>query len=758
MPDDLYADIILPLSVDRLYTYRVGTGVKENIARGSAVIVPLGKKNRYTGIVFRLHNDRPDLDIIKDIIRLVTNEPFLGEEQLMLWKWVSEYYHCSLGEVMNAAIPSTLLAADGERSFKRKTETIVELADDYTEKEMHELLDGMQRTPARYRILMAYIDMVHCKDEIKASSVSKKRLLEEAAASASVLDKMTRAGIFKTREVEVSRFPTGTGSTSAIKTLSSSQKEAYEQLRYGFTGKGTVLLRGVTSSGKTEIYIHLIEEALKKGQKVLYLLPEIALTTQIINRLRGNFGNLVGVYHSGLNDNEKAEVYRRVGGTSMLDEYSILLGVRSSVFIPVSNLGLVIIDEEHDSSYKQYDPAPRYNARDTAIMRARISGARVLLGSATPSVESMYNAKTGKYGYAFLERRYGDINMPEIILADSKEAYRKKMMISHFTPEMVEAIDEALAKGEQIVLFRNRRGFAHFIICADCGWTPVCPNCSVNYAYHKTMGRLYCHYCGSAGELPDSCAECSSNNISLRGFGTEKVEDEISILFPDAEIERMDYDSTRRRGSVEKIIKDLETGKTDILIGTQMISKGLDIENLTVVGILNIDGMLFYPDFRAYERCFQLASQVSGRAGRRKTRGRVIIQTADPRHTVMRQIINNDYEGMYESQLSEREEFNYPPFTRLIRIYIKHKDPGILNRAAGIMAANLRESLPGGVLGPEFPPHARIQNLYIKTILLKTDKAKSYKYIRELINRNILALRRQREYLALRIYSDVDPQ
>jgi len=487
-------------------------------------------------------------------------------------------------------------------------------------------------------------------------------------------------------------------------------------------------------------------------------LPEIALTAQIINRLRFHFGDLVGIYHSGLSDNEKAEVYRRICGSSALGEYRILLGVRSSIFLPVNNLGLIIIDEEHDSSYKQFDPAPRYNARDTAIMRAHICGARVVLGSATPSVESMYNARTGKYGYARLDRRFGDIKMPEIILTDSKEAHRKKAMISHFTPGLVSAIDEALDNGEQVVLLRNRRGFAHFIICADCGWTPICPNCSVNYTYHKKPGRLYCHYCGSSDSLPLRCANCSSTNIKLKGFGTEKVEDEISILFPDAKIDRMDYDSTRRKGSVEKLIRDLEEAQTDILIGTQMISKGLDIENLTVVGILNIDGMLFYPDFRAHERCFQLAAQVSGRAGRRKTRGKVIIQTADPYHPVMKQILNNDYDDMYQSQLEERKEFHYPPFSRLIRIYLKHRNMAVVTGAAEIMAANLRKFQGARVLGPEFPPHSRIQDLYIKSILLKTDKSKSYMYIRELIKRNASALHQNKEFSSVRIYSDVDPQ
>ncbi|MDT8400067.1 MAG: primosomal protein N' [Bacteroidales bacterium] len=757
MPEDMYADIILPFSLEGLYTYRIPGDMCKKLARGTAVIVPFGEKNRYTGLVFSIHNKKPELEVIKEIIEPAPSVPSIPEDMLKLWQWISEYYYCSTGEVMNAAIPSALLARDAGSAFKSKTETKIELAKQFKEKELSDLLDGLQKTPARYRLMMTFLDM-SSDDENPKKRVSKSDLIRESKTSYSVLNKIIEAGILKETAEEVSRFAGGQALRGKFKKLSDYQAEIYDDICSLFKGKNTVLLHGVTSSGKTEIYIHLINEALKKGEKVLYLLPEIALTTQIINRLRSYFGDMVGIYHSGLNDNEKAEVYKRISGNSSLGEYKILLGVRSSIFLPVNNLGLIIVDEEHDSSYKQYDPAPRYNARDTAIMRAHFSGARVLMGSATPSVESMYNAETGKYGYARLDRRYGNIKMPEIILTDSSEAYRKKTMISHFTPVLVEAIDEALAKGQQVVLLRNRRGFAHFIICADCGWTPVCPNCSVNYAYHKNIGRLYCHYCGSWDSLPARCASCSSTNIKLKGFGTEKVEDEISILFPDAKIKRMDYDSTRKKGSVEKIIKDLEDAKTDILIGTQMISKGLDIENLTVVGILNIDGMLFYPDFRAHERCFQLASQVSGRAGRRKTRGRVIIQTANPYHPVMKQIINNDYEGMYRSQLEERKEFNYPPFTRLIRIYLKHKDRAVVNGAAEIMAARLREILGERVLGPEFPPHARIQNLYIKSILLKIEKNKSHAYIRELISRISSCIKTRKDYSALRIYSDVDPQ
>lgn len=758
MPQYKYADIVLPLSLSEVFTYRIPEDIRRAIKKGAGVIVPFGKKNIYTGIVFKLHNDKPDLYEVKEIIEMAGTEIFLSEEQMKLWKWVSDYYFCSIGEVMSAAFPSALLATDENSMFREKTETRISLHRQFTDEELSSLLDKLQKTPARYRLMITFLDMTSYGQEGCLTSISKSDLLRQSKTSSPVLNKLVEAGILKEMIEEKSRFKKTGIEKRKLTKLSNYQEQAYGDIRSAFAEKNTVLLYGVTSSGKTEIYIHLIEEAIRRGEKVLYLLPEIALTTQIINRLSLYFGDLVGIYHSGLSDNEKAEVYKRIFGKSELGEYKILLGVRSSVFLPVNNLGLIIVDEEHDNSYKQFDPAPRYNARDTAIMRAHFIGARVLLGSATPSVESMYNARSGKYGYACLERRYGDINMPEIILTDSKEAYRKKAMISHFTPGLVSVIDEALAKGEQVVLLRNRRGFAHYIICADCGWTPICPNCSVNYTYHKNPGRLYCHYCGSSDSMPVRCANCSSTNIKLKGFGTEKVEDEISILFPDAIVDRMDYDSTRRKGSVEKLIRDLEVGKTDILIGTQMISKGLDIENLTVVGILNIDGMLFYPDFRADERCFQLAAQVSGRAGRRKTRGKVIIQTADPYHPVMEQILNNDYEGMYKNQLEERKEFHYPPFSRLIRIYFKHKDRSLVTKAAHFMAENLKRVEGIQVLGPEFPPHSRIQDLYIKSILLKSQKAISYTFIRELIKRNTSSIHQKKEFSSVKIYSDVDPQ
>jgi len=758
MPEPIYADIILPLSLSDMYTYIVPVEISKDFRRGSLVVVPFGRNRNYTGIVHKVHNKKPDLPAMKKILSVAERDIFISDEQMDLWQWVSEYYHCNQGEVMNAALPAALMTTDENKGYKKKTEVKIQLARKYTEEEMSELLDKLQKKPSRYRLMISYLDMSFYSEEHSFSVIARNKLIQKSKTSYSVLNKMVETGIFSEIIEEKSRFDDWTGRREKLKQLSDYQDEAYNNICSFFKRKMTVLLHGVTSSGKTEIYIHLIKKTLKRGEKVLYLLPEIALTTQIINRLRLYFGGMVGVYHSGLSDNEKAEVYKRINGRSSLGEYRILLGVRSSVFLPVDNLGLIIIDEEHDSSYKQYDPAPRYNARDTAIMRAHLVGACVLLGSATPSVESMFNAKTGKYGYVSLEQRFGNIRMPEIILTDSKEAYHKKTMISHFTPAMISAIDQALEKDEQVVLLRNRRGFAHFIICDDCGWTPVCPNCSVNYAYHKNPDRLYCHYCGSTDSMPSKCASCSSTNIKQKGYGTEKVEDEISILFPDAKIMRMDYDSTRRKGSIEKIIHDLEKREVDILIGTQMISKGLDIENLTVVGVLNIDDMLFYPDFRAHERCFQLAAQVSGRAGRRQTRGKVIIQTANPRHPVMKQILNNDYKGMYESQINERKEFNYPPFSRLIRIYLKHKNNDVVKSAARILASNLREALGSRVLGPESPPHQRIQKMYIKSILLKTDKNKSYRYIRELVMRNFSVLQKENEFSGLRMYSDVDPQ
>jgi primosomal protein N' (replication factor Y) len=536
--------------------------------------------------------------------------------------------------------------------------------------------------------------------------------------------------------------------------LNTVQSRAYETLRKQLCDHEVVLLHGVTSSGKTEIYIHLIQEQLDSGRQVLYMLPEISLTTQIIERLRKHFGDGIGVYHSRLTPASRRDVWKRVKDGSL----RAVLGVRSSLFLPFRDLGLIIVDEEHDSSYKQYDPAPRYNARDAAMMLARIHGAVTLLGSATPSVESWYNANTGKYGLVELMTRYGDVMMPEMIIADTRSVKKGAKTAPHFTSLLLNAVQEALSKGEQAILFQNRRGFSPFLMCADCGWVPGCTNCSVSYTYHKSAGKMICHYCGKSETLPAVCPSCGSTALNTRGFGTEKIEEEIKLLFPGATVARMDQDTTRRRNASATILSDFAAGKTDILIGTQMISKGLDFEKLTVVGILDADSMLHFPDFRAFERSFQLIEQVSGRAGRRNSRGRVIIQTSDPSHIILRQALKHDYRAMCRAQLEERELFGYPPFTKIIKLVLKHRDLDELNMASRRLADTLRGHLGSCVLGPEFPAVMKVQKQYLKTVLIKLGKELSASRVKEVVRKAMEAeLKIQRQGL-LRIHADVDPQ
>jgi len=532
------------------------------------------------------------------------------------------------------------------------------------------------------------------------------------------------------------------------------QQVAYDSVRQMFADHETVLLHGVTSSGKTEIYIHLMREQLDQGKQVLYMLPEIALTTQIIERLRKHFGSTIGVFHSRLTPAARRKVWQKVSDGSL----RAVLGVRSSLFLPFSDLGLIIVDEEHDSSYKQNDPAPRYHARDAAMMLARIHGGRALLGSATPSLESYHNALSGRYGFVELITRFGDVMMPEMVIADTRRAGKKRGPASHFTPRLLEAVEDALKREEQIILFQNRRGFSPFLMCSDCGHVPACTNCSVSYTYHKGIGRLVCHYCGKSVRLPSECPECGSVNISTMGFGTEKIEEEIKLLFPSARVARMDQDTVRNRGAVSDILGSFAAGDTDILIGTQMISKGLDFERLTVVGILDADNMMHFPDFRAHERSFQLMEQVSGRAGRRTRRGKVIIQTADPANIILRQVLKHDYRSMSSEQLGERALFGYPPFTRIIRIALKHRDLNELNASAQRLAETLRRHLGNHVLGPEFPLVMQVQKWYIKTVMIKIDSSLSPSKVKELVRRameNELKLPRKG---LLRINADVDPQ
>ena len=760
----LFADIIIPVALKRSYTYQVDERLKDLIKVGSRVYVQFGKRGEYIGVVERLHHNKPDYKGIKSVNRIPQFIPAISLKQLDLWRWISSYYMCTIGEVMDAALPSGLKAGlmDENKTgsltgYRPKEEVVISLAGGYDETRLNKILDLMARSPARARLLTAFLDLTGYGDEKFAQTVRKGELLKTTNVSGTVLNALVEKGIFQKSVVETLTFEQTDKICSSVNPLSPVQSKAKDKIDSLFIDKDVVLLKGVTSSGKTEIYIHLIEEQLKKSKQVLYLLPEIALTTQIINRLKIHFGDEIGVYHSKFNDSERIEVWRRISGDMKDHRFNIILGVRSSLFLPFSNLGLIIVDEEHDSSYKQQDPAPRYNARDSAMMLARKHGAKVLLGSATPSIETMFNAQNGKYGFVEITERYGRVNMPEMIIADTRDAYRRKIMISHFTPVLINAIEEAIAGGNQTVLFRNRRGYAPVIQCRECGWTPVCKQCAVNLTYHKGLNKLRCHYCGAVQGVPATCDSCNSTVLEMKGFGTEKIEDEIQMLFPEVIVARMDLDSTRKKGSVDKIISDLEEGRTDILIGTQMVSKGLDFEGLTVVGILNVDNMLLFPDFRSHEKCFQLIEQVSGRAGRRSKRGKVIIQTSDPNHSVMQQAINHHYDAMFREQINERKEFNYPPFIRLIKIYIKHREMDTVKRISVKLAGLLRDSFGSRVLGPEYPLVARVQSLYLMTILLKIEPQKSLVKTKETILWAMEKIKRDPGNSSVRIYADVDP-
>jgi primosomal protein N' (replication factor Y) len=748
-----FADIILPLAVRGRFTYRIPECLLEKVKPGIRVTIQFGGKNLYAGIVSSVHDNSPSIKNVKTIIDVLDIIPVINEKQLMLWRWISEYYLCSEGEVMKAALPSEMSLS----SYKPRVETFIELSGKYTDKELNEILDNLKRAPRQQELLSAFIRITGYTTGSEIMPVNKSLLLSEANTSSATIEALTGKGILSAVLIPVSRISKTPGTGELINKLSENQSVAYRSITSLFKEKEIVLLHGVTSSGKTELYIHFIDEQLKMGKQVLYMLPEIALTTQIILRLKKHFGAVTGVYHSRFSDPEKVEIWKKVSDNDPLKGYRLILGVRSSLFLPFSNLGLIIVDEEHDGSYKQHDPAPRYHARDSAIMLAALHKAKTLLGSASPSVESYNNALNGKYGLTVLKERYGFIKLPEIIVANTREAYRKKLMVSHFTPELLNAMDEALGKEEQIILFQNRRGFSPYIECSECGWIPVCIQCAVNLTYHKGIGKLVCHYCGYTTGMPGKCGNCKSTGMVTRGFGTEKIEDEIKIVFPAASVARMDQDTTRNKNSFNKIIRAFEERRIDILIGTQMISKGLDFENLTVVGILNADNLLNYPDFRAHERSFQLMEQVSGRAGRRQKLGKVVIQTSDPLNKIIRLVLRHDYETMFRLQAAERKTFNYPPFCRMIKISIKHKDRSQLNYFSDILGRDLKEMFGKRVLGPESPVISQVQLWYIKTILIKVEREKPPAKAKQLIIEAIDSLEKEKGASSLKIAVDVDP-
>lgn len=743
----MYVDVILPLPLSGLFTYSVPTVMQDKIGRGFRVTVPFGRRKYYTAIVTRIHRQLTGNFRIKEIHSLIDTTPVVTEQQLDLWEWISFYYLSSQGDVCKTALPSPMIPADLQRGYFQKSEKKLRLNPALTN---DAISAAIKRAPKQQLLLDEIIWFLTGN---KRESISRKEIKELNGYSPVALNGLIKKNILFSFIVEKSRLQQEIASSRSSYPLSEAQQKAVDTIQQYFFDKQTVLLHGATSSGKTEIYIHLIHQQLGKGKQTLYLLPEIALTTQLTQRLREVFGDKIGIYHSGIDDQERTEIWQK-----MLSDtpYEIILGVRSSLFLPFQRLGLVIVDEEHETSYKQQEPSPRYHARDTAIMLAHMSEAKTLLGSATPSIESYYNAQNGKYGLVTLDERFGKIEAPRIRLQNTKDLRRRRKMKTALVPALMEEIDKALENGEQVILFRNRRGFAPVVECTACAWTPKCNHCDVTLTYHKKANRLVCHYCNATYSLPSECPSCHEGELKLLGTGTEQLEEEITQLFPGAVVARMDSDTTRGKDSFERIINDFQENRIQILVGTQMLSKGLDFGNVRVVGIIAADSLLNYPDFRSHERGFQLITQAAGRAGRRDQQGTVIIQTADPEQPIYRFITRNDYEGFYHIQIAERKLFKYPPFTRLISIVLKHKDEGKTESAAASLSQLLKKPLGDRVLGPNKPIVSRIQQLHIREILLKIDHAISPTQVREIIRSAEAHLRENSDFKQVLLYYNVD--
>ena len=822
-----FVDVILPLPLPGKFTYSVPEEINDELQPGVRVIVQFGKKKFYSALVHRIHNEEPSGYEIKSIETVLDSQPVVHPELFEFWEWIASYYHCSLGEVMKAALPSGLKlesetrvifnpeyeedenelssrerllltflrnrkissVSDLNRSdekgnaysviksllnrgaisveeslrsgYKPRTETFIRLAEEYSgESRLTQLLDDLSRAPKQQELLMRFLEFTRFGSKESIGELSRKHLIEKAGTTTATLNSLVKKGVFELSEKRIDRISQYDGNIREGFALSPAQEKAYVEIQQNLEEKQVTLLHGVTSSGKTEIYIRLIEKYLQENKQVLYLLPEIALTTQIVQRLKLVFGSRAGIYHSRFNDAERVEIWNKVlnfDPDSDENQYQVIIGARSSVFLPFRFPGLIIVDEEHENSFKQFDPAPRYHARDAAIVLSHLTGARVLLGTATPAIESYYNALSGKYGLVELLERFQQIELPKILTADLRDAYKRKQMRGHFTPLLFDEIEKALEANQQVILFQNRRGFAPFIECKNCGWVPKCKHCDVSLTYHKHNNSLVCHYCGYTMGFPTSCQSCGNDEINTKGFGTEKIEDEVSLIFPEARIARMDLDTTRARKSFEKIIQDYDSGKIDILIGTQMVTKGLDFQNVSVVGILNADNLLNYPDFRAYERSYQLMAQVSGRAGRKYRQGKVIIQTSEPDHHIIQQVIENDYLGMYKGQLAERKHFKYPPYYRLIGLVLKHRDKREVERIANQLAGMLKRSFRSRVLGPEDPVINRIQNWYIKQFWLKIEREISIVSAKNKLQEILDEAKNQPGNSGVQINIDVDP-
>ncbi len=776
----LYADVILPLPVEGFFTYSIPASLQERDLWGCRVLVPFGRTKTYTALVVKSHNIAPPF-AVKALLSVLDDKPILLRTQYKLWEWMSDYYLSPLGDVYKAALPAGLKAEEG---YRPRTETYVALAPKFCSAEAIDIAknilsraDKQLKTFNHYLTLSRWSEIIEGEtgEEMYASesresealvlpsaadimqplAVTRDELINAAHSTLPIVKALCNRGILTTYKREVGRLSnSGEARVEKIKPLSRAQLAAFNSIEKLFTTKPTVLLHGVTSSGKTEIYIHLIEKAIERGEQVLYLLPEIALTVQIMQRLQSVFGNKLGIYHSRYSDAERVEIWQK----QLSDEpYQVILGARSAVFLPFRKLGLVIVDEEHEGSFKQAEPAPRYHARSTALMLAQMSKAKTLLGTATPSMESFFNAKKGKYGLVALTTRFKGMEMPKIEVVDVRDLRRRKMMNGNFSPQLSKAIRQALDEEKQVILFHNRRGYSRQIECKTCGWVPRCTNCDVALTLHRTSSLLICHYCGYTFPIPDHCPACEGKDLLKIGMGTEKIEDEILANFPDAKVARMDLDSTRSHNAYDRILGDFSAGRTNILVGTQMVTKGLDFDRVAVVGVLDADTLLNNPDFRAYENAFQMLSQVSGRAGRKGERGRVFLQTKNANLIVLQQVVSNDYAAFYEETERERRFFNYPPYSHLVRIVLHHRYDKTVERAAQYLASLLRAAFADRVLGPDKPAVGRIKQQHIRTILLKVENKVSLARVRPLLKQARNTLLQDKSLAAVTLFFDVDP-
>lgn len=816
-----FVDVIIPIPIHQEFTYRVPFELNEFLQQGIRVVVPFGKSKLLTGVITKIHENAPVNYTAKYVEHILDETPIITGNQYAFWKWISAYYLAPIGDVMNAALPANFKLASetkvvihpdfepknlqlNEREeqildaleireelslkeiaeivgiktiqpiikslidkrvvitleelndkFTSKTETYVRINPVFSEDDLNTIIQTLESSKAKEKQLEALLTLIHLKQLGTSEYVLKKELLL-ANVSQSSLNSLEKNGFVIIEKIVVSRFQDTLNSSNSPKTLSDAQETALKEIRNSFQDKSVSLLHGVTGSGKTEIYVQLIQEQLALGNQVLFLLPEIALTTQLIQRLSKYFGEQIGVYHSKFNQNERVEIWNHVLNDDP-KKFRLIVGARSSVFLPFKKLGLIIIDEEHESSFKQYDPSPRYNARDAAMVLAKFHDAKVLLGSATPAMESYYNAQQGKYGYIELTHRFGGVQMPEILCADLRRERKNKSMQSDFTSYLVDEMRTALNNKEQIILFQNRRGYSPLWMCEICNWTPRCVNCDVSLTYHKQTNSLKCHYCSHVTPPVGSCSACGSNRIKMLGFGTEKIEDDLAIIFPDATVKRLDYDTTRSKNAYENILNDFDDRKIDILIGTQMVTKGLDFDNVSLVGILDADMLLNQSDFRAFERSYQLMSQVAGRAGRKAKRGKVIIQTGDVDNWVIEKVHQHDYKGFFAAEIIERKNYFYPPFYKIIKVTLKHKDTIVLDNSAFQFAQELRKTFKERVIGPEYPNVRRIQNLYLKELRIKIEKDVSDKKIKERLQEIIDSFYSVPINKSIRMIVDVDP-